>query len=551
MPKLIVQLAGGRFRELDLVRVSTLGRHPDQDIQVMDPLVSKEHLIIEQLAGEWYLRDLESRNGTWVNTERVRGRVRLQHNDRIKVGTTHLVFMNRAEWRTPGEHTVTIAHALEPAIQNSIYRESADEFLPVDIIPSVDTLRRDYEKLRLAARLHRDIAFDVKLDSLLPRILEHLFGLFKADRGVILLSDVGRLEPRAVKLRGQDEAAPIELSQTIINKVVAERTAVLTRDAQMDDRFHLADSVIIQGIRSTMCVPLLARDSTVLGIIHLDSLVVANAFTERDLGMLQAVAMQASIAIENSRLVERTEREAILRQRLEKMLSPSLVNRVVQGDVKIEKGGELREVVVMFVDIRDFSSVAERMPPHEVMGLLNECFELLVDAVFEFDGTLDKFLGDGLMAIWGAPVADVEAADKALRCAVAMQQTLGRFNTLRALDQKGPVQVGIGIDRGEAVVGYVGSSRTLSYTAIGPTVNIASRLCGLASSGETLVSEAVWRGAPGVGDVAFGTRREPLLLKGISTPVETWSVTLGEPAVVTTGEHPVLTLDEAGLPVVS
>ncbi|MCC6621745.1 MAG: FHA domain-containing protein, partial [Deltaproteobacteria bacterium] len=333
MPKLIVQLSGGRFRELELERTNTLGRHPDQDIQVMDPLVSKEHLVVEQLAGEWYLRDLDSRNGTWVNGERVKGRVRIQNNDRIKVGTTHLVFIQRGERRATGDHTVTIGTSLESSIQGSLYRESAEEFLPVDLMPSVDVLKRDYEKLRLAARLHREIAFDVRLDVLLPRILDHLFGLFKADRGVILLSDeTGQLQPRAVKVRGKEEPESIQLSRTILAKVLSERAAVLTRDAQMDDRFQRAQSVIIQGIRSTMCVPLLAKDSTVIGVIHLDSLVVANAFTEKDLGMLQAVGLQAAIAIENSRLVERIEREAVTRQKLEKMMSPNLVEKVVSGE---------------------------------------------------------------------------------------------------------------------------------------------------------------------------------------------------------------------------
>ena len=530
VPKLIVQLSGGRFRELELERTNSLGRHPDQDIQVMDPLVSKEHLIVEQLAGEWYLRDLDSRNGTWVNGERVKGRVRIQNNDRIKVGTTHLVFINRGDRKPTGDHTVTIGNSLESSIQGSLYRESAEEFLPVDLMPSIDALKRDYEKLRLASRLHREVAFDVRLEVLLPRVLDHLFGLFKADRGVILLDEgQGVLQPRAVKVRGKEEQESIQLSQTILNKVLSERAAVLTRDAQMDDRFQRAQSVIIQGIRSTMCVPLLARDSSVMGVIHLDSLVVANAFTEKDLGMLQAVALQAAIAIENSRLVERIEREAVTRQKLEKMLSPNLVEKVVSGDVKIQKGGELREVVVMFTDIRQFSQIVEKMPPQEVVGLLNEYFEVLVDVVFEFDGTLDKFLGDGMMAVWGAPVADPQAAEKAIRCAVAMQQTVQRFNALRRLDGKLPIWTGIGIDKGQAIVGYTGSTRTMSYTAIGPTVNIASRLCAAARPGESLVSDAVWQAAP---ETAAATpeasKRPALALKGISVPVEAWSVTVGD-----------------------
>jgi len=549
VPKLIVQLSGGRFRELELERTNSLGRHPDQDIQVMDPLVSKEHLVVEQLAGEWYLRDLDSRNGTWVNGERVKGRVRIQNNDRVKVGTTHLVFINRGDRKPTGDHTVTIGNSLESSIQGSLYRESAEEFLPVDLMPSIDALKRDYEKLRLASRLHREVAFDVRLDVLLPRVLDHLFGLFKADRGVILLDDGhGVLQPRAVKVRGKEEQESIQLSQTILNKVLSERAAVLTRDAQMDDRFQRAQSVIIQGIRSTMCVPLLARDSGVMGVIHLDSLVVANAFTEKDLGMLQAVALQAAIAIENSRLVERIEREAVTRQRLEKMLSPNLVEKVVTGDIRIQKGGELREVVVMFTDIRSFSQIVEKMPPQEVVNLLNEYFEVLVDVIFEFDGTLDKFLGDGLMAVWGAPVADPMAAEKAVRCAVAMQQTVIRFNALRRLDGKLPIWTGIGLDRGQAVVGYTGSTRTMSYTAIGPTVNIASRLCAAARPGESLVSDAVWQTVPAAASTsAEATRRPALLLKGISVPVDVWSVTVGDLLASSTAEREAELLSRAAM----
>jgi len=515
----------------------------------MDPLVSKEHLVVEQLAGEWYLRDLDSRNGTWVNGERVKGRVRIQNNDRVKVGTTHLVFINRGDRKTTSDHTVTIGNSLESSIQGSLYRESAEEFLPVDLMPSIDALKRDYEKLRLASRLHREVAFDVRLDVLLPRVLDHLFGLFKADRGVILLDDGhGILQPRAVKVRGKEEQESIQLSQTILNKVLSERTAVLTRDAQMDDRFQRAQSVIIQGIRSTMCVPLLARDSSVMGVIHLDSLVVANAFTEKDLGMLQAVALQAAIAIENSRLVERIEREAVTRQRLEKMLSPNLVEKVVSGDIRIQKGGELREVVVMFTDIRSFSQIVEKMPPQEVVNLLNEYFEVLVDVIFEFDGTLDKFLGDGLMAVWGAPVADPAAAEKAVRCAVAMQQTVTRFNALRRLDGKLPIWTGIGLDRGQAVVGYTGSTRTMSYTAIGPTVNIASRLCAAARPGESLVSDAVWQTVPAAASTsAEATRRPGLLLKGISVPVDVWSVTVGDLLASSTAEREAELLSRAAM----
>lgn len=542
MPKLIVQLGGGRFREYELGRTNSIGRHPDQDIQVMDPLVSKEHLVLEQLAGDWFLRDLDSRNGSWVNGERVRGRVRVKNNDRVKVGTTHMVFINRDATKR-SDHTVTIGDSLESSIYGSLYRESAEEFLPVDLIPSGETLKRDYEKLRLASRLHREIAFDVRLDILLPRILDHLFGLFKADRGVVLLAEGknGELVPRAVKVRGKTDAAEsIALSHTILDKVLQERTAVLTRDAQMDDRFYKAQSVIIQGIRSTMCVPLLSRDNSVMGVIHLDSLLVANAFTEKDLGMLQAVAQQAGIAIENSRLVERIEKDAVTRQKFEKMLSPNLVERVVSGELSITKGGELRNVTVMFSDIRGFTELAEKLPPQDVVKMLNEYFELLVDVVFDFDGTLDKFIGDSLMAIWGAPVADPAMAQKAVQCAVEMQRSLQRFNTLRRLDGKHPIHTGIGVDVGECVLGYMGSSKTMAYTAVGATVNLASRLCAAAREGEILISDAAYNASQSIIPAA---KRKPLMLKGISHPVPSWSLVAAHYSPLPTEER---SIDDLG-----
>ena len=175
------------------------------------------------------------------------------------------------------------------------------------------------------------------------------------------------------------------------------------------------------------------------------------------------------------------------------------------------------------------------------MSLLNEYFELLVDVVSEFDGTLDKFLGDGLMAIWGAPVEDAAAAEKALRCAIEMQQTVSRLNSLRRLDGKLPIWTGIGIDKGQAVVGYTGSSRTMTYTAIGPSVNIASRLCAAARPGEILVSDVLWQAAPSIplelAEVAQGTRRAPLALKGISHPVENWSIAVGDILAIPTAER--------------
>jgi len=268
---------------------------------------------------------------------------------------------------------------------------------------------------------------------------------------------------------------------------------------------------------------LLARDKRVLGVIHLDSQLATNAFTEKDLSMLQGIAQQASIAIENSRLVMRIEQEALTRQKFEKMLSPNLVERVLSGELQISKGGTGRIVTCMFTDIRGFTSLSEVTSAEDLIRMLNEYFEILVDVIFEYEGTVDKFIGDAVMAIWSAPVEVAEADRKAIEAAVKIQKAMEAFNNVRSMDGLPPINTGIGIASGEVVAGYVGSTKTMSYTVIGDCVNLASRLCSIASAGETCVTEAAYR-AHGGADIFDGTEMEPIKLKGISEPVTYWTI---------------------------
>ena len=524
MAKLIVRFPDARTREYELKDRNTIGRHPEQSVQILDRLVSKEHVIITRESDHWALHDLGSLNGTLVNDERIRGVIKLNHKDRVAIGSTRMLFID--ESGAEGRHKVTIGDGLESSICNAIAQQTAEEFLPVDQIKDMESLKMDYEKLRIAAKLQHEIADELRMERLLPRLLDQLFSLFIADRGLVLLADTpgGPLVPRAVKVRGKrKDSEPIALSRTILRKVLSERTAVLTNDAQQDARFSHAQSIIIQGIRSSMCVPLLARDKRVLGVIHLDSQLATNAFTEKDLSMLQGIAQQASIAIENSRLVARIEQEAITRQKFEKMLSPNLVERVLSGELQIAKGGNLRTVTCMFTDIRAFTSLSEKTSAEDLLRMLNEYFEILVDVIFEYEGTVDKFIGDAVMAVWSAPVEVAEAERKAIEAAVKIQNAMEAFNNVRGLDGLAPINTGIGIASGEVVAGYIGSTKTMSYTVIGDCVNLASRLCSIADAGEICVTEDAYR-AHGGADIFLGQEMEPIKLKGISEPVKYWNI---------------------------
>jgi len=165
----------------------------------------------------------------------------------------------------------------------------------------------------------------------------------------------------------------------------------------------------------------------------------------------------------------------------------------VAGKLKMEKGGELREVTILISDIRGFTSMSEKKEPAEIVAMLNEYFEVMVDVLFRAQGTLDKYVGDEIMALFGAPVDMPDGALQAVRCAVEMQKALREFNRTRIAENQDEIKIGIGINTGMVITGAIGSSRTLQYTAIGDPVNTASRLCSVAKSGEIILSENTMR----------------------------------------------------------
>ena len=192
---------------------------------------------------------------------------------------------------------------------------------------------------------------------------------------------------------------------------------------------------------------------------------------------------------ERREVAKKLERDRLTRERFQRLLSPDLAEMVVSGQLKVEKGGVSRVATVMFVDIRGFTSMSERTPPDEVLQMLNEYFEIIVAVVFRYEGTVDKFMGDEIMVIWGAPIAHGDDPARAVRAALAIQAELVKFNRYRQTENKPAIKIGIGINTGTLVAGYIGSSQTMSYSVIGDTVNTASRLCAAAKAGQIIISE--------------------------------------------------------------
>src|SRR5690606_9782423 len=307
------------------------------------------------------------------------------------------------------------------------------------------------------------------------------------DRAVILLydPDTDMLNPAYVRQKRADEE--IRLSNTILEEVKRNKAAVLSSDAMVDERFKAAKSIIMQGIRSTMAVPLLVGDQLV-GAFHVDSMLASGAFTNKDLLLFSGIATQAAIAIQNFRLAKKIEHEAATRAEFQRLLSPNLVDEIISGHLTLDPAGANRVVTLLLADIRGFTSMSERHTPEEMVETLNNYFEFMVDVLFKHGGTLDKYVGDEIIGLFGAPVELADAPVRAVRCALDMLKALDEFNRMRAAEGKEPLHIGIGINTGPVIAGAIGSSRTLQYTVIGDAVNLAARLCRVAKASEVIIS---------------------------------------------------------------
>jgi len=615
MPRLILATAEGQ-QAIDLRPVNSLGRHPNNTIQLLDKIVSKEHCILELREGRFVLRDLGSLNGTYINGERVRGEAWLKHGDEIALGSTRARYDDgsgialalppvspgavqnqaAAPWPPPSPMAqppgASAYHAPPPhpsagmqaapaqlatsphaplgaaasfqhlaqhppqsamtpsgrppsfngarvdvldaarAIGTQIAAQTKG-FLPFDAVASdPKQLRLDYERLRITWELTRDIGLERDLDKLIDKILLALFKFTKADRGVILLrDDDGSIHPRAARRRDGTEA-PIQISSTILNHVIKERASVLSHDASTDFAASKGKSMILNRISSAMVVPLVhEKEKEVLGAVWLDAESIAQ-FQPKDLEIITSVAGQAAMFLENTILAKKVEQEIVLRDRFARLVAPNVADLMISGELEVKKGGQLQELTVFNSDIRGFTAMSEGTSAETIVEMLNEYFELMVETLFKYEGTLDKFMGDGIMAFWGAPLAHPDDPVRCVQCALDQMAVLGRFNRERIGSGKPPLAVGVGIHTGPGVVGYVGSSKALSYTVIGDTANTSARLCGSATSGQIVISESTLACVGGRFDIE---EIESQSLKGKERPMRRFNVLREKTSVAKVG----------------
>ncbi len=560
----------GDVRNYDLLPDSekSIGRAKENDIVLNDRRVSRKHARVRPENGDYSIVDGYFENGKLVRSVNhvfVNGspmlEKKLEPGDVIVIGESRLEFV----LVEPPKPTGPLPEVLKRSVSGEDYdaetvavvnegvnyddkplgqtqvQISANEIIGRQTHLSIESpsitpeeikdLRRKAKMFDLLYEMSKSIGTIFDLKEIFEKATDLIFRGTPADRVVALIADEtvdGKildysLFPIAVKTRDEitDKLTEkLTISRTITQKVMKEKVAMLSQDAKTDEQFLGADSIVSQGVRSTICAPLIT-EANVHGVLYADRLDPFAAFTADHLEMISAVAAQTALTVETVKAHKRLAREEVARANYSRFMPEYVVKQLLNNPDSFRLGGANQKVTVLFADIRGFTAISEKEKPEKVVGLLNRYFSVMTDIIFEHGGTLDKYIGDGLMAIFGAPTAGEEDALNAVKAAVTMQKKVDQLNTELNAEGYGSISIGIGLHTGEATIGYIGSNKRSEYTAIGDTVNLASRLESNAAGGQILMSEAT---AAASGNLIPVNVREPLVVKNRVQPVNVLEV---------------------------
>ena len=494
-----------------------VGRKKENAIVLEDQSVSGNHGEFEITSdNQIFYKDIGSRNGTFFNGEKITDRILLKPGEIITLGLCELHISeieeiefakmlqlsdihfkrgraldlkNKIPTHQQSEVDIQNAKQVEGNLLNQsviisqfdIKKHLTANNLDVNKLLEQPAVRKEenkaFDKLALIYQMSEELNKIINNEEkLFERSFEFIERGLNFDNGyIMLLSSTGELECKAKKKNQEN----ILISRTIANKVMEEQVGIITMDAGQDTRFSASASIANLKITSAMCVPIW-RNKQSRGIIYIDNSLSSKQFSEDDLKFLTAFANQISLGLEKIDLIKNLEKELTVKTRLQRYLSPDVVSEIISNPRMLELGGERKKVSVLFADIRNFTVFSQETPVDLLVEMINEYFSETVKIIFSERGTIDKFMGDAIMAVFGAPVSFEQQELSALRSAIKIQNAL---NILRARWQEKynkKFHIGIGISTGEVIAGNVGSKERMDYTIMGHAVNLAARICSSA-----------------------------------------------------------------------
>jgi adenylate cyclase len=532
MARLIVTLPDGTHEVFEIAKpVIKLGRGDRNDLVLADGSVSRFHAEVKRNEqGAVTIVDQGSTNGVIVDGKKIGDETQLADGSQIKIGIFAIKFESPQESGLvvqSAEMPATLREVLQGNALHTEYRRMPSQFDKQESPQEkVDRLTKENFLLRLLFDAGKALNEKRSVDELVNQVVELSFRVEGVERGTIMFLD-GRGEvtkQSAVRYRAAPtETAPkIIFSKTILRRVTQERAPILVTDLTGDDRFVASVSMKISGMQSAMVAPLISpNDGRVFGVLYVDNLSRTLAFSQEELNVLAVVATQAAAAIDGLFAHERLAAEAIQRQALGRFLAPEVVKMVEENPDGVRLGGTNQRVTVLFCDIRGFTSMSETMAPEKVVEILNGYFSCVTGVIFDHGGTLDKYIGDAAMAIFGAPISKGNDAQRAVEAGMAIQKLVAELNRDAAKRGHPEIRVGVGINTGVVTAGNIGSPQRLDYTVIGDSVNLASRMCGKAEAGQVLITESTFNE---VRERFEMTPLPPVMVKGKSQPINIFAV---------------------------
>lgn len=504
--------------------VTQLGRADENDIVLSGDLVSRRHARLNVTGDTIVFEDLGSRNGSKVNGKAVTGHNPVKPGDSLGVGENTLLVRQPTTVESANTEMVDagsggvkrfgrgadIAAAVVMArdLRDSAVLRVLDNIAPFDsttppvprkLTQSVDQEPHTgevapgaappvaWQSLALLYRVAELLSTAPSLQAFLETTCDLLMERVGATTGVVLLRhSTGVMVPAAVRHQKALKGGEVPVSDAIIDAALTQGRALAVADVRDDARFADRESVVVYGVDQVLCAPIGGK-APYGGVLYLNRASPSAEPVEGLLDVCTAIAQLVQTGVQ--KFQARPEKHDHLRSALERFHAPDIVERRV-AELR-QSGGPLtrleqRQVTVLFADLADFTSLSKKLPPERVVDLLNEFYTRTTQIIFSFEGTVDKFLGDAVMALFGAPYSKGDDAIRAVRAASALAAEWDLAMNRRPPSER--CRLKVGLNTGKVLAGTVGSEARLDYTAIGEPVNVAAWLCASASAGQVLMT---------------------------------------------------------------